>query len=113
MRLPRVRFTVRRLRITVAIVGLVLAGVIDARRRRERFLRIADFHERRSPNGYAGFYLVPLSPTDEWHDQMGQKYRRAAARPWLPVAPDPPAPCPEPAAPAPATIAGHRPGDRE
>jgi hypothetical protein len=81
MRLPRGRFTVRTLMVATAIVGLVLAGVIQLRRRRERFLSIAVFHERRSPNSYPSFFLVRLSPIDEWHDRMGQKYRRADALP--------------------------------
>ena len=92
MRLPSVRFTVRRMMVAVAFFGLVLASAIEAQRRREGFLRIADFHERQSPYSYPGYYPVPIRPMSEWHEQMGRKYHRAASRPWLPVEPDPPEP---------------------
>ncbi len=34
----------------------------------------------------------PLSERERWDNAMAEKYRRAALRPWLPVAPDPPYP---------------------
>jgi hypothetical protein len=88
MRPPKM--TTRRMIITVAVVGLVLAGVIETRRRRERFLRIAEFHERHSPYSYIGFFEPHVTPLGQWREEMGQKHRRAAARPWLPLGPDPP-----------------------
>ena len=70
-----------------------LAGAVEIQRRREVFLRLADTHERQSPYRYGpGFFMLPETPRDEWHERMGRKYRRAADRPWLPVAPDPPEP---------------------
>src|SRR4051794_33451897 len=44
MRLPRLRFTVRRMMVAVAAVAVVL-GVNDLRRRRNRFLGLRSTHE--------------------------------------------------------------------
>lgn len=90
MRLPRVRFTVRRLMVAVAVVGL-LFGMAD---RSRRFSAIADLY---------GGYRVQASVTTpeeirqlkEWNAYRKAfylKYRRAARYPWLPIESDPPEP---------------------
>jgi hypothetical protein len=103
MRLPRVRFTVQRLMIVVAVVGVSTAYV----GRCAAYLRRAYGHEQKSkelsdrwdialnrcltPDGYEKYRL-------EFHDRaidhrsVGARYRHAAWRPWLPVSPDPPEP---------------------
>jgi hypothetical protein len=79
--------------IMVAVVGLALAGVVAIRKRREGLLTLADFHYQRSPDSYIHpFWAPPPSPHQLWHQDMGRNYRYAAARPWLPVSLDPPAP---------------------
>ena len=46
MRLPRVRFTVRRMMVVVAVVGLVLGGTIWLERRRQRLFRTVEEFQR-------------------------------------------------------------------
>jgi hypothetical protein len=100
--MPRVRFTVRRLMIALVLVALVLWA--EAMRRRTASFRqgaavnawAADTFEARLRNADA-FY--PREEDLRWalrrldyHTQLRRKYERAASRPWLFVAPDPPAP---------------------
>jgi hypothetical protein len=93
MRLPRVRFTVRRLMASVAIVAFILWA--------ERLLRLP--REYRDRAGYysqcefdASGRLAPGNPRDravvDHYHSLHEKYERAARYPWLPIAPDPPEP---------------------
>ncbi len=90
MPFPRVRFTVRRLMVAVAVVACIF-GVIE---RRRRFLIIVGSH--RKPD--ARFLRHP--DTDyalrlgRWHDEMQAKYEFATAHPWF--LGSPPGPSPEP-----------------
>jgi hypothetical protein len=101
MKLPRVRFTVRRMMVAVAIIGLIF-GVAEMMRRRARFANeaetwalLADLFER-------GRFISVHSPTDivpkpparfaAYYRMMAEKYRVAARFPFLPVPPDPPEP---------------------
>jgi hypothetical protein len=85
-------------------------------RRHDRFLDLAKHHEasiRIVALGGVGMHVtsrrIPLRPPSafndlgedvggwsearfEWHRRLGEKYRRAASSPWLPVEPDPPTP---------------------
>ena len=100
MRVPRVRFTVRRMMVAVAVVALVLGGVLralDLARRSAEYRRKAteaEKHEKRLVS-YSKRYperakrLRALS--GDWAS-VKEKYHRAARYPWLPVAPDPPEP---------------------
>lgn len=102
MRLPRLRFPVRRMMVAVAIVGLAFG----LWRRRESFLE-----KSRQNTGAATLHpcrLPPEAGTDEypqWQEEeemirrrddhllrLAAKYERAARYPWLPVAPDQPEP---------------------
>lgn len=91
MRLPRPRFTVRRLMVLVALLGALLGVGIEGNRRMTRFSRRAFYH-RVNAMGPG----VDLGPAFErkraWHEQMERKYDYAAGHPWLPVAADPPPP---------------------
>ncbi len=91
MRFPRVRFTVRRMMVAVAIVACICWASLLIERRR-RFLIIAGSHRMPDArflwNRGADYELRLV----RWHDEMQAKYEFAAAHPWLPVAPDPPAP---------------------
>jgi hypothetical protein len=91
MRLPRVQFTIRRLMIAVAVVGVAVSIPAALRRRSETFARISEAHFRSADalNPPRKHRRVPLA---EWHIQLGWKYRAAASRPWLPVQSDPPKP---------------------
>ena len=94
MRLPRVRFTVRRMMVAVAIMGIAF-GMID---RHYRFKKMANHHlselrcldieqsldiKRPSP-----FFLALV----DYHASLSKKYAKAARYPWLLVGPDPPEP---------------------
>ena len=96
MNLPRVRFTVRRLMVWVAIVALFAGGAVASRRRAETFRRrafsyIPLTHEETGP---------PRSMRRETREDrlndyyrfMIRKYNFAAAFPLLPVWPDSPEP---------------------
>jgi hypothetical protein len=107
MRLPRVRFTVRRMMVAVAIVAL-LAGVGRAYHRHVRFKEIAFEHDFKAHPFHCGMAIPDESNIAEWkewrerrnreskmetyHAQMFDKYERAARLPWLFVEPDPPEP---------------------
>ena len=88
------RFTVRRLMVLVAIVGLVLAAGSWLYRRTTRMKSTAAFHEQAC---FEALMIGPdcilvESPRSRFHDELAKKYHRAARYPWLPVAPDPPEP---------------------
>jgi hypothetical protein len=94
MRSPRVRFTVRGLMVAVAAAA-ILIGAETMRRRSERFRGMAErfgLLER----ACRLFYWGPDTPVDNpkafYYADLRRKYERAARRPWLPVAPDPPEP---------------------
>jgi hypothetical protein len=115
MRLPRVRFTVRRLMLVVAFVA-VLIGLVVLKQRRDRFrlqaalfvdegrtlLVMADASARRSVQLEAAGVQGQVSTLRDYErrcrDQaeyaatLGRKYEFAASRPWLQVSPDPPKP---------------------
>ena len=87
MRLPRVRFTVRRLMVVTAVVALAAYGAVLWR-------RSAEYRERADQ-----FCPLTMSGNNAeervWLERrwlMFYKYDRAARYPFLPVAPDPPQP---------------------
>jgi hypothetical protein len=108
MRLPRVRFTVGRMMIAVAIVAMV-TGMYDLARRssiyESKARRYAD-REVLSRDLMVSFAnpdrpeVVELCRQEyaanlvraEYERSLKRKYLQAARRPWLPVAPDPPEP---------------------
>ena len=93
--------------IAVAVVGLILGSVLV---RSFLFWKLAEYHNSQVVG--VGYNIVMLKPSrlcvevwfdtqgrevsprqvlkDQWHRQLSSKYRDAAARPWLPVEPDPP-----------------------
>jgi hypothetical protein len=83
--------TTRRWMIAVLIAS-VLLGCFVMLRRAAHFMRLAALHEhlahhQRSQPGPSA------TPKDADHNErLARKYERAAARPWLPVEPDPPEP---------------------
>ena len=96
MRLPRVRFTVRRPVVTVFVVATMLAIAVGLQRRKVRFAWLFSYHI-----GLAGPSLIlELAPDyaifetakGRWYYELAMKYAEAAKRPWLPVPPDPPEP---------------------
>jgi hypothetical protein len=112
MRLPRVRFTVRRMMVAVAAVAVATSLGISWQRR-QHFLRITvGFALRESAvqgqvlsssrslprslqlhvyDGNGTTWTVrPSNAT--YYAMMREKYDRAARYPFLPVAPDPPEP---------------------
>ena len=121
MEIPRVRFTVRRLMVAVAVVGIAFYGLVLWRRSAE-YRRLADEAERSEMKAIVGakqadavaarFRRMPEKVTSEGVNLQSRysaegthlrrlsqdrarakiKYRRAARYPWLPVAPDPPEP---------------------
>ncbi len=110
MPLPRVRFTVRRLMVAVAVVGLALwlgKGLIRHWRYRSLAAAYATKESlaRRLSTGdvtATSSTLFATRPGEQpvtsvmanrdYYAAMREKYERAARSPWLPVAPDPPEP---------------------
>jgi hypothetical protein len=103
MRVPRVRFTVRRMMAAVAIVA-VLLGWIQMRKRWEELRELYEgrcvihaAHEYLERDGgvdvFSGIGVVkPNAERATYHARMRGKYERAARYPWLTVEPDPPPP---------------------
>lgn len=104
MRLPRVRFTVRRLIVLVAVVAVGLWAARMWRLSRE-YQELAYRHAygaatiehimQGPPLREAGHRDGGPTPREAYHDyevSLAAKYFRAAACPWLRVAPDPPPP---------------------
>ena len=89
MLLPR--FTTRRLMVVVAVVAVMLTISIAFWRRSEAFVRLSTSHSEAAARLHPPRQHGPI-PRADWHDQLGRKYRAAAARPWLPVPRDPPPP---------------------
>ena len=104
MRPPR--FRLRTLLILVALSAVPLA-LIQVRRRREHYRVQAELHgslEQFFRAGIAGMGATIGGRTSSqlrsireprrvaYHAALRAKYERAAARPWLPVPPDPPPP---------------------
>ena|SRR5579871_2828155 len=105
MRVPRVRYKVRRLMVAVATVAMIL-GIVSERRR--RFQRLAQSYiVRTDVSGIANAIYWGHGPEEPpevvfsdgsrmlWFDynrrrMLRRKYEFAARYPWLPVAPDPP-----------------------
>jgi len=109
MWLPRVQFTVRRMMVAVAVVGLLLATGMWA----AKMWRLSRGH-RAITSSHATLEAEVRFWVAEWErcpgsalrtQMMGEqarkadnsrrmmlKYDRAACYPWLPVAPDPPEP---------------------
>jgi hypothetical protein len=113
VKLPRLRFTVRRLLIAVAVVALTISGASWATRRyREAVVSYENrliYHRtnaaflRYSPEAQPFTWIPPIpapSPAEidrsrrgaEYHEAMVLKYERALRYPWLPIGPDPPEP---------------------
>jgi hypothetical protein len=97
MKIPRVRFTMRRMMAAVAIMAIVLGVTIE---RHNRFRKIAVHHRaefvrvaRRGPLVlFAGSSDDPVMLRLEWHVSIISKHEHASRYPFLPVAPDPPEP---------------------
>ena len=104
MRLPRFRLC--SLLIAVAVVGLVLGGGVWAdrmRRRSRHYVQCAEWYAlcKKQCEHLEDFSLEVKKNPDQaalyarkarLHSRLEEKYRRAAARPWLPLPPVPPDP---------------------
>lgn len=107
---PRVRFTVRRLMIAVAILALTIRAVVwvgemrklsaEYERRAFEFgLSTARLRSgvQRSDGSMASRYDDENNyREDAWACKLAEKYWRLSDYPWLPVEPDPPPPRPLP-----------------
>ena len=94
MRIPRVRFTVRWLMVTVAAVAIPLAYWCVYEKPRKELLRIAQYHIDELQMRRRGRRRVePVeAEVDKWHLLMREKYLDASRHPWRSVQPDPPKP---------------------
>jgi hypothetical protein len=94
MGLPRLRFTVRRLMLVVAITGLAMGRGVWCYRMWELS------REHASGARMHAYYWMVHSAADaienatraDYHAAMARKYERAARYPWLPFKPNPPGP---------------------
>ncbi len=98
MRLPR--FRVRTLMIAVAVTALLIWGAMMGTRwyihyrlareygTQERLWRETAIRDRGNPRSIAAKYGLQIA---DYLASLARKHRRAMRRPWMPVAPDPPA----------------------
>jgi hypothetical protein len=93
--MPRVRFTIRRMLVAIAVVAVYLGWSRWMERRSERFraLWIDHIDKVGTISSPKPALLSPHEVQGYYHLKMGEKYRAAMNRPWLPVEPDPPEPC--------------------
>ncbi len=106
VRLPRVRFTVRRLMVAVALAAVAIGGVAWVARverlaseYRRQYARHSAEVQRYGEEASKALGLgggrerhVRASRLAAYHARLESKYGRAAHNPWLPVEPDPPPP---------------------
>lgn len=103
MKLPRVRFTVRRMMVAVAVCA-AMGGAEATRRRWVRLAREYEFRAKVNKRLAPSYYRLASTPgadtdaAEGWrragdhYRALQEKYERAARYPFLPVAPDPPRP---------------------
>jgi hypothetical protein len=93
----RVRFTLRRLMVIVAVAALAVGGPIIIERNRARRDWLSGWHSN-LVNGLTKQAISFDMPDAQrsrlwakirWHEAMADKYRWAADHPWFPVATDP------------------------
>lgn len=101
--MPRVRFSVRRMMIAVAIVVMIVLTAIFLNRRSDEFWGRAAYHRGGEAmsravafrawrlNGDARL-IAHAEQMEAQHRTLELKYEHAARYLWLPVAPDPPEP---------------------
>jgi hypothetical protein len=114
VKLPRVRFTVRRMMVAVAVVALLIYGGMVRRHRLSlaALCEVADRGVRHTGASYrledgietlrtvktgGGRALTPAEVASRsrraaYWVALGRKYERAALIPWLPISSDPPEP---------------------
>ena len=104
MRLPRLRFTVRRMMVAVAAVG-VLLGIAKLawlrqvyQQRAEKHSALIDLFERPAEHEVIPWFLsrqefrAYARERVNYHVRMVSKYRSAASHPWQTISVDPPLP---------------------
>ena len=112
MPIPRVRFTVRRMMLAVAIMGLISGGFVLARKRARHLARAnaeaaSELRSRDLVKVYESAITTSAAPSvaegyrhwvemfreeADYHGRLRRKYEHAARNPWLSVAPDQPEP---------------------
>jgi hypothetical protein len=87
MRLPRMM--TRRWMVAVLVASVLLGGLVMLRRA-AHFMRLALLHEHMAHHlrSQTGPSADPKGV--DHNERLARIYQRAAARPWLPVEPDPP-----------------------
>jgi len=97
---PHLKFTVRRLMIAVAFVGIMLAGIKIEMRRTYCLERARDCRLGKTLLGQCdgGMSEERVAQRIDWLERSEDYFSRAAIRPWLPSGPEPPEPPPLPAA---------------
>jgi hypothetical protein len=94
MRMPRVRFTVRRMLVTVAILGVLLgiaAWGAKLHRLSRHYIDVSNYYEQHLDTHQ---WTAARDPERmrKYDTEMMLKYRALGLTPWLPVEPDPPKP---------------------
>jgi hypothetical protein len=115
MRVPRLRFTVRRMMVAVATVALLLGVGIGHRRRAEHLKRVGFLHSVEANrwemllvgrnNGMDHALAEAILDRVHWHDARAASFERAAGSLWQLVEQAPPMP-PKPVLP-PKLAAGY------
>src|SRR5947208_3046589 len=78
MRLPRVRFTVRRLMVAVAVVALILAVAEQLQRRRESFQQQAEVYRRKTGDAYMAAQITRSGNLFVWDPRTSPAHEALA-----------------------------------
>lgn len=92
MKLPKPRFTVRRMMAAVVVAAIVLATVSWMKRWAAHFLSLSHQHTliaEQTVEWRPGNCMAVSTPRSLYHLELAAKYQHAARYPWLPVEADP------------------------
>lgn len=105
MRLPRIRFTVRRLMVAVGVLAILLGIAVQARRALLNYEiykeKAYDYDTEEGSMRYIYMVHCQDSPEEvkerlrrliQYYGAMKAKYEAAMRHPWIDVEPDPPVP---------------------
>jgi hypothetical protein len=90
--MPRLRFTLRRLMVGMAVVAGIFGSARWLHVRSRDYRNLAAYYGKQEMQSWVGRHRLRLTDAGEKYRRLRLKYERAARCPWLLVEPDPPEP---------------------